>query len=237
MELTVNIPYSAWEYKISAVYKITFDSGMYYIGCSAHLRSRVSQWVSLFRCPDTGSEMGEQMLSEIRCNNGRLDIIELCSADEVKDKEAFYLNKYKEDTNMISKSTNAWNPVLQYSKLGSFIKRHPSIGSAARFNGGSISKIQDVINGIKSSYKGMVFILEKNYNERRNGIIKARNTPSYKKNGRAVVQLDIYGNEIARYKKIVEAARTLSIKVNNIRVVLNGRQKTSKGFMFKYSDE
>jgi hypothetical protein len=49
-----------------------------------------------------------------------------------------------------------------------------------------------------------------------------------------VIVLDKNGNKVARYDSVSEAGRKLGIKPPNITVVLKGRQKTAKGYMFQY---
>lgn len=236
--LTINLPYSKWEYKISGIYKITFSDGSFYIGSSVHLRSRASAWDSCLRTGDTGDlVIGAAMINKIKEGlPASLDIIELCSPDDVRDREGYYLFENKDNPLMLSNwYSGAWKPVIQYNTDGLFIKKHMSISEAARYIGSTIGRVQDVLNGLRKSHKGMVFIYEKDYMDRRSRIIKSRYIVKQKKNGRDVIKCDKNGNEIERYKKIIEAARSNNISVTCVSDALNGRQRTSKGFIFKYA--
>jgi NUMOD4 motif/HNH endonuclease len=51
---------------------------------------------------------------------------------------------------------------------------------------------------------------------------------------RKIIQYDLEMNELARFNSIIEAENTLGIKT--IKGVLYNKQKTSKGFIFRYAD-
>jgi hypothetical protein len=51
--------------------------------------------------------------------------------------------------------------------------------------------------------------------------------------GQTIQQFDLEGNFIKEWKGSKEAARTLNIKPPNLSACLNGRQKTSGGFIWK----
>lgn len=236
--LTINLPYSLYEYKISGVYKIQFSDGCFYIGGSTDLRKRGCTWEGLFKTKDASElDTGIKMANKI--NEGvsaTLDIIELCSASNVRDKEGFYLFENKDNPLMLSSWDNgAWKPVLQYKTDGLFIKRHMSISSAAKYIGSPIGRVQDVLNGNRKAHKGMLFVFEKDYGERRKTIIKSRYIRNEKKGRRDVVIYDLTGKEINRYKTIIQASKELLISKTCITDALNGRQKTSKGYIFKYT--
>lgn len=236
MSLKINLPFSQWNYKISGVYKIQFDSGNFYIGCSNHLRSRASQWDSVFRTKKAtaGITIGTKVFEEIcKDTDATLDIVELCAVADLKEREAFYLDKFKDDEKMVSSEQGAWKPVLQYTKDGNFVKKHYSLSSAARYCNTEIKSIQRVVNGARPTFKGMVFIYEQDYHKRRSEIIKSRYKRE-KKNGRSVIVYNLEGNEVARFRKIVEAGRFAGVAGRSVRSVLCGMQKTAGGHTFKY---
>jgi hypothetical protein len=171
------------------------------------------------------------------CSSGIFEVIELCSAEDVRDKEAFYLDKYKNDPLMISKYDQSWKPVLQYKEDGIFIKRHVSISSAARYSGFSLGKVQEVLNKQRKSYKGIVFVYENEYQDRRGQIIKERGYKREPKRGRDVLMLDIDGNTLNIFRKMTDAARFVGVRPESIARVICGAQKTAKGYMFKYGED
>lgn len=131
----------------------------------------------------------------------------------------------------------AWKPVLQYSVVyGNLIKRHASISAAARYVNSSLGKIQDVISGAKKSHKGMTFIFETEYNNRRTAIIKKRYTKAIPKNGRDLAMFDLNNVEIRRFKKIIEASKEMKASKTSITRALSGQQKTAAGYTWKYID-
>lgn len=238
--LQVNLPHSMWDYKISGVYKILFSDGTFYIGSSVHLRSRASCWESLILSGVTSDPkmLGTKIMNKVsEMLSAVFDIVELCSSKDVRDKEAFYLYENKDNPLMLSCwNESAWKPVLQYKLDGLFIKRHVSISAAAKYMGSPIGRIQDVLNGHRKQHKDMVFLYEKDYEDRRREIVKERNTGLEKKNGRDVVMCDLNGHEIKRYKKIAEASRDQKLNLSSVRHALSGKQKTAKGFIWKYAD-
>lgn len=237
--LKINLPHSMTEYKISGVYKIQFSDGCFYIGCSTDLRSRSLSWNSLFENGNPkGWPLGENIINKINEKlDATFDIIELCAPEDLKDKEAFYLFENKDNPLMVSSwDMGAWKPVLQYKTDGLFIKRHMSISGAAKYIKSPIGRVQDVLYGIRKAHKGMIFVFEKDYGERRKSIVKSRYIRNIKKGkNRDVVVCDLTGREVNRYKTIVAASKDLLISKTCITDAINGRQKTSKGYIFKYA--
>lgn len=241
MELKINLPFSEWSYKISGVYRILFEDGFFYIGCSNHLRRRSGQWECVFNSPakyNPGIKIGTSVSNKI--NEGKkavFEIVELCSVEDLKDKESFYLEKYMDDSKMLSDADRgSWKTVLQYNKDGVFIKKHFSISGAAKYNGFRLSAVQRILYGERGSHRGMVFIFEHEYHSRRKEIIRARYKTTERKQGRNVIALNVDGSFVKEYKRIIDAAKDLSCNEKAIRRVLSGHQHVTNGFIFKYSE-
>jgi len=165
-----------------------------------------------------------------------LDILELCAESDLKDKESFYLDKERDNPLMVSSNEGgAWKAVLQYKKDGLFIKKHFSTSGAARYNGFRLSAVQKVLYGQKGSYKGMVFVYEKDYHQRRKEIVRARYKTVEHKKGRNVLAINSEGVVVKEFKRIVDAAKEYGCRADAIRRVLNGHQNTTHGYGFKYS--
>ena len=241
MKLQINLPFSMWNYRLSGVYKITFEDGTFYIGCSEHLRSRANRWNNFIESMGSGciagKDMGTMVLDKIREGmNATLDIIELCHQSDLKDKEAFYLDKYKDDNRMLSSELNgAWVSILQYKLDGLFIKKHFSISGAARYSNTRMSAIQKVLLGERRSHKGMVYVFEHDYHKRRKGIVRSRYKAAERKNGRDVLVLNSDRIEVGRFKTIIAAAKYANTKPQSAARVLNKVQKTAAGYIFKYA--
>jgi hypothetical protein len=54
---------------------------------------------------------------------------------------------------------------------------------------------------------------------------------------REIIQYDLEMNEIQKFNKIKDASEKLSISLSCVKDVLKGKQKSSKGFIFKYLEE
>ncbi len=54
---------------------------------------------------------------------------------------------------------------------------------------------------------------------------------------RKIIQYDLEMNQISKYDKIKDASNSLNISLSCIKDVLKGKQKSSKGFIFKYLEE
>jgi len=241
MKLKTILPYSQWKYKLSGVYKITFEDGSFYIGSSKHLRSRAFAWEAIFRKKKgvAGVNIGTAIIEKIREDiSAILEIIELCNSNDIRDREAFYLEKDKDNPKMLSDNERGgWVSILQYKKDGLFIKKHYSISAAARYIGSTMSSIQRVLNGEKHSCKGMVFVYEHDYHERRKRIIRGRSKKVIeRKRGRMILMMDDAGNILMQFKTIVEAARHIGRGTGSVTKTLNGFQKTSAGYKFKYAN-
>lgn len=64
-----------------------------------------------------------------------------------------------------------------------------------------------------------------------------RNIRISENNGRTIIQCNMNGDEIKRWKSIADAARYYGVKRWTICGCLNGRQHTSCGYKWRYSDE
>lgn len=240
MKLQINLPFSQDSFKITCVYRITFVDGTFYIGGSGNMRSRASSWKCGMESKNiNGIKIGAAVSNKIKqLNHATLDILELCHLNELRDKESFYLDKYKDDPNMVSSNEGgAWKSVLQYTKTGVFVKKHYSTEGAARYIGANIYSVQRVLTGERESCKGMIFIYEHDYHKRRKSIVKSRYKKSERKNGRNVLKINEEGRIVAEFKRIAEAARSVGCSPRNISRVLNGFQKTAGGYSFKYPEK
>jgi hypothetical protein len=243
-DLKINLPFSRWDYHLVGVYRIQFETGEFYIGSSVHIHSRARNWAAVFEKPfkeHSAYTIGGDLLQRIR-NGGDavLELLELCSAEDLREREAEYLFKFKDDPLMLSKPDCSWKSVIQYKSDGHFIKRHVSIKSAAAYNGFRMSKVQMVLNRERPSYKGMVFVFENDYQDRRKGIIRGRyerlNLPKKTKNLK-IEQCDSDGHVLNTYNTYADAARSVNCSTRNIKRALARKQRTAAGFTWKYADQ
>jgi hypothetical protein len=159
----------------------------------------------------------------------KMELIEVCSVVKLKQREAFYLKKYSNDPRLLSVAHFAWQPVLQYNIAGDFITKHPSIGAAAKRNSFALTKVQEVLDGRRLSYKGMIF----RYKE---GDRLPHSRPDTKISGK-LMQLYLDDTPVATYLKYIDAARAAGCSPRNIRRVVAGEQHTAGGYKWALSSE
>lgn len=234
MELQKLFPPILLTHKVSGVYRVNFSSGHFYIGGSTDLKRRFESWRTIFG--NAGGYPSIKFIEPMEMSEwATMEILELCPADDVVDRESFYLNKLDCEM-MVSYEKNAWRPVLQHTVDGVFVKRHDSISSAAKYAGCEVSKIQRVLYGERVSYAGMLFVYEKDYHKPKRINNKSRSLfKRVKKNGRDLVMYNTDGVEVKRFKKIKDAAKEVGCTEVNVVRVVSGAQKTAKGFIFKYA--
>lgn len=230
MEFSFDLPVA--ERRVSGVYRLIFDNGAFYIGCSVHLGKRYNAWSSSFR---TKRGINAEMLHIVSvCFIVKMEVIELCPLSDLKNREAFYLKKYSDNQMLLSRSEYAWVAVIQYDKTGKFIKRHASIGDAARYNSTKLSKVQNVLNGSRTAHKGMVFVYE---NKKDHKILKLPSRIKWRLPKKTkhikIHQIDAYGTVIAVHNTYSEASQKVGCTAKNIERVILGEQKTAAGFYWK----
>jgi len=86
-------------------------------------------------------------------------------------------------------------------------------------------KSDEHINNWRKSYKGF----------KHSELTKLKRSISLKGVGaKPIIQFDLDGNYIREWPSIIIAAKTLNCSHGNIASVANGRQKTAKGFIWKF---
>jgi len=215
--------------KICGVYRFVFGDGSFYIGCSKDLRKRYAKWVSDFK---TKRWLSVSISERLSINSFvEMEVVELCPELELKQREAFHLMKHSGDPMLLSRSDYAWAPVIQYDSSGRFVKRHASIGSAARYNSFKLGKVQMVLNGQRVAHKGMVFVYE---SKGVTGSFVKNKVPKKNKSVK-INQREPGGNVVATYVTLTEAEKKVGCSRRNIQRVLSGEQNTAAGFVWEYA--
>ena len=115
-------------------------------------------------------------------------------------------------------------------------KIYPSCIEAAEDIGVTYAFINNVVNGRKSTARGLHFeSLDSKIKEKASERKQKRQEITSKRFtfGRPVVCL----NTSEEYPSVKEAARKLNVAENNMTFHLQGKQRTMKGMVFKYKDE
>jgi hypothetical protein len=240
IEFEISLPPCRYEYRLVGVYRIIFNDDKFYIGSSGNLKSRASQWASFFRNPHKEIKkyaIGSDLIERARQGgSAKMELIELCAENDLRDREAEYLLNFKDDVNMLSRPECSWKPVLQYKKDGVFIKKHVSITAAAKYNDTTVGRIQDVLHGLRQSHKEMVFVYEKDYDQRRKEIVKKRgklNLPRKTKSLK-IGQYSQDGSLIKIHETYNDAARSVNRVASTIKQALGRKQATSGGYKWGF---
>ena len=121
--------------------------------------------------------------------------------------------------------------VYQYSKEGKFIKEWPCIIDAKNELGINDSNISMCANHKRQTAGGFRWEFVKF--DKLALIPKKENKSRLNLNGKAVVQMDDKGNEIARYASMKEAGRALGRDSSSITRVIKGELKKFAGYYWK----
>jgi hypothetical protein len=132
------------------------------------------------------------------------------------------------------KSANPYcRQISQYTMLGKKLQTYPSIKAASQITGVSekgivaVLKCRQISSGEyvwaygRKSKVDVVAIRKKNL-ERRNVLV-----------GQKVTQYNLKGKRIAFYPTVSEAGRKIGIRSSDISTVINGKQKTAAGFIWR----
>lgn len=123
--------------------------------------------------------------------------------------------------------------VLQIDDDGNIVGRFQSISDAAREMGVTKQAIRAVCNGTCCSACGYGWQYE-DPERRKKAEQKAAERTDKDTIGLPVVQLDLNGNEIARYRSTVDASHQTDIPRYAITNCCRGRLKTSHGYIWRY---
>lgn len=124
-------------------------------------------------------------------------------------------------------------PVSQYEMDGTFVCRHESIAEAARSLGVNRSSIYQACHGTTNSAFGYRWEYE-DEELRTEADARRRQRSNTSTAGLPVIQLDLDGNEIARYSSTVAASKKTGFPRHSITNCCRGRNKTSCGFIWRY---
>ena len=123
------------------------------------------------------------------------------------------------------------SPVLQFDLNGNFIQEFASVKEAAKFHNCTTHTISYACSGRTKSGAGYLWRHKNDYNGE-----KLMYNP-YVRKTKHVLQFDLNNNFIAEYESLFQIEDTLGLKKSNIRGVLDGRQKTAYGYIWRYLEE
>lgn len=220
------------------IYKATNKiNGKSYVGQTCDFHSRVWQHQ---RCYDRDDCDFHKAIKEFGFDNFSWEIIETCeSEDRACELEKYYIEKfntYRDGYNMTKGGKGApyhnARAVVLLTLDGQYIKRYDS-AMDAEIDGFLNTDVLLNCKGKRRQTKGYMFMFEDEY--------KTNGAKVYRKpepNGmRSIIQCDMEGNFIQRFKSLQEAARITGANRTTISGVLSNTYKSANGYIFVYEED
>lgn len=151
------------------------------------------------------------------------------------DKEMAWYKDGKNDSrlNKIQHKPHKGRKVNQYDKRGEFITCHWSVLTAAEIIGVTPCSIRQSIRGKKGCKVSGGYYWE--YVDQPRDIQALVNTPIIPRRRRAVIKLDISGNQVKVFDSVKDAASDIRVDKGVITKCCQGIQLETKGFKYKYA--
>ena len=220
------------------IYKATNKiNGKSYVGQTCDFHSRVWQHQ---RCYEKEDCDFHRAIKEFGFDNFSWEIIETCeNEDRACELEKYYIEKfntYRDGYNMTKGGKGApyhnARAVVLLTLDGQYIKRYDS-AMDAEIDGFHNADVLLNCKGKRRQTKGYMFMFEDEYES--NGA-KAYRKP--KPNGmRSIIQCDMEGNFIQKFKSLQEAARITGTNRTTISGVLSNTYKSANGYIFVYEED
>ena len=220
------------------IYKATNKiNGKSYVGQTCDFHSRVWQHQ---RCYEKEDCDFHRAIKEFGFDNFSWEIIETCeSEDGACELEKYYIEKfntYRDGYNMTKGGKDApyhnARAVILLPLDGRYIKRYDS-AMDAEIDGFNNTDVLLNCKGKRRQTKGYMFMFEDEY--------ESNGAKTYRKpepNGmRSIIQCDMEGNFIQKFKSLQEAARITGANRTTISGVLSNTYKSANGYIFVYEED
>lgn len=220
------------------IYKATNKiNGKSYVGQTCDFHSRVWQHQ---RCYEKEDCDFHRAIKEFGFDNFSWEIIETCeSEDGACELEKYYIEKfntYRDGYNMTKGGKGApyhnAMAVVLLTLDGRYIKRYDS-AMDAEIDGFNNTDVLLNCKGKRRQTKGYMFMFEDEY--------ESNGAKTYRKpepNGmRSIIQCDMEGNFIQKFKSLQEAARITGANRTTISGVLSNTYKSANGYIFVYEED
>lgn len=211
----------------SGIYKITSPNGRIYIGQSIHLDKRK---IDYYKYNKLGFQIKlKASVNKYGWSKHSFDIIEECSIELLNQRERYwqeYYNSVEEGLNCKLTTTKDKSGLLcQETKdnISNALKgrvRTPK----------ECENISKAMTGLKRPESGKA--ISKAHKERYKS--KEERDKCAIKLRKAIFQYDLENNLLGKFASLREASRQLDIDTGSISKVCKGKQKQTKGFVFKY---
>ena len=213
------------------IYKFeNLKNGKVYIGQSINIEQRYKQHKTNCNQIDRNKSKFYQALNEFGIDNFSFEILEICSQNELNDKEIYWINYYN--------SVECGYNTLTGGSYGYIVERQPIYDAWDK--GLSIQEIAEQLNVCKTTVRNTLHSYE-NYSveesHKRGGNLAyetalKNNTHNSLMISNKVYQYDLDGNFINEYKSVYEAARCTGTQESSIRKVISGERQTANSFIW-----
>lgn len=119
---------------------------------------------------------------------------------------------------------DAPKPIIEYDREGNELARYTSASQASKVHKILVSKIRDVLTGVRPTYKNRVY----KYEDPELNILLRKKAPK----APSVYQYDLSKNFVGSFFGVMDAAKKTGISKYLIRDVLDGKQYKTHGFTF-----
>jgi NUMOD4 motif/NUMOD1 domain len=149
----------------------------------------------------------------------------------IKDIESTYEEYIR--TKSLKSQNPACKQVCQYTSNGIYLQTFPSIRTASYVTGVSESGILSVLKKRQIKSGGFVWSYNKVRKVDVESIRKANIERRNRMVGQKVTQYDLKGNKVAFFYTIAEASRQTDINNSDINAVVNGKQRSAGGYIWR----
>lgn len=220
---------------MQGIYKVeNLINGNCYVGQSVDITTRWNDhmWVANKEYRHEYEYPLYRAIRKYGIDNFGFEILEeVYSKDDLTSRELYWYEKLKPEYNQMkpTESSSYKRPVFAIDMNTLKIsKRYDSLKQAAEDTRTSSGNIHKALNGDVIHLKGFYWCYEENYDS-----WKPRK--SKRGNGKPVIKIDLETDEELEYfETITDAAKSVNTNASSILYVCEGKNKTSKGFKWKY---
>lgn len=229
-----------------AVYKLSFDCGMFYIGSSINLARRIVQYrYNLYNRNDINKKLKLALNSH---NSATISIIEVCKTEEeVRAREDYHIKLNFDDINFLNRSKSAYsNRVVVFSKEERYAHGNGMRGK--KLTPEQLQRFSDAQKGKKhtEATKKLLSEMKKGFkfsDEHKAKLSKAKKGITLSDERKLVMKnscttkikvdmYDINGVYIKTFDSFKDAGKEIGTQAGHIGEVVRGKYKSLKGFIF-----
>lgn len=247
--------------KVGGIYKITCTANnKVYIGLSSNLEQRIKAHISKLTHGTHTNKHLQAAWDLYGENSFTFDIIEYCDdVNMLKEREIFYISKYKSDNREYGFNNTAGGDGLNYctdevrEKLsisktkksvvrfdlyGNYIDEYRNVMFATKAVNGNYASIRaccDKRSGYKTS-SNSIWMYKDDYLQNGLDLSQYKNMQGIACS-KEVIQYDKNGNYIATFESAHDVERKIGISFKLVSAVCTGAKSVSHGYVFRYKGD